>query len=70
MIIAPINVEYLARGPKVSIASDSNSPGVKENNACDASSGRNRPSPNSFIRRDIAMEATPETIPARNKYAT
>ena len=49
MIIAPINVEYLARGPKVSIASDSNSPGVKENNACDASSGRNRPSPNSFI---------------------
>jgi hypothetical protein len=31
-IIEPINAEYLARGPKVSTACDSNSPGVTENN--------------------------------------
>ena len=68
MIIAPIKAEYLARGPKVSIASDSNSPGVKENNVCDASSGRNKPLPNSFIIRDIAVDTIPEMIPAKNKY--
>ena len=69
-IIDPIKVEYLARGPKVSIAWDSNSPGVNENNVCDASSGRNNPPANNLIRIDIAIDTNPATSPAEKENKT
>ena len=69
-IIDPIKVEYLARGPKVSIAWDSNSPGVSENNVCDASSGRNNPPANTLRMIDIDIDTSPATSPAEKENKT
>ena len=69
-IIDPIKVEYLARGPKVSIAWDSNSPGVSENNVCDASSGRNNPPANTLMIIDIDIDTSPATSPAEKENKT
>ncbi len=69
-IIDPIKVEYLARGPKVSIAWDSNSPGVIENNVCYASSGKNNPPANTLSIIDIAIDTSPATIPAEKENKT
>lgn len=66
-IIDAIKVEYLAIGPKVSIAWDSNSPGVSENNVCDASSGRNNPPTNTLRMIDIDIDTRPTTIPAEKE---
>jgi len=69
-IIEPMKAEYFARGPKVSIAWDSNSPGVSENNVCDASSGRNNPLTATLIIIDIAIDTSPTTIPAEKENKT
>ena len=66
-IIEPMKVEYFARGPNVSIAWDSNSPGVSENNVCDASSGKNNPPTNTLIITDTAIDTSPATIPKANE---
>ena len=66
-IIYAIKVEYLARGPKVSIAWDSNSPGVSENNVCDASSGRNNPPAKTLKIIDIDIDTSPTTSPAEKE---
>ena len=65
-IMEPIKAEYLARGPKFSTACDSNSPGVTENNAWDAISGRNNPPVVSFIISDTATATAPAARPATN----
>ena len=69
-IIDPIKVEYLERGQKVSIDLDSNSPGVSENNVCDASSGRDNPPANTLIMIIIAIDTSPATIPAEKENKT
>ena len=66
-IIDAIKVEYLASGPKVSIAWDSNSPGVSENNVCEASSGRNNPPANTLRIIDIDIDTSPATSPAEKE---
>ena len=58
-----MKAEYFARGPKASIAWDSNSPGVSENNVCDASSGKNNPPINTLIITATAIDTSPATIP-------
>ena len=62
-----MKAEYFARGPNVSIAWDSNSPGVSENNVCDASSGKNNPPTNILIIIDTAIDTSPATIPKANE---
>lgn len=65
-IIEPIKAEYLARGPKFSTACDSICPGVTENNAWDAISGRNNPPLVSLIISDTATATAPAARPAAN----
>ena len=67
IIIDPIKVEYLARGPRFSIAWDSTSPGVSENNVCDASSGRNNPPRKILKMSDIDIDTNPTTSPAEKE---
>jgi hypothetical protein len=43
IVIASVNAEYLARGPKFFTACDSNCPGVSENRVCDARYGMKGP---------------------------
>ena len=62
-MIAPVNAEYLVRGPKFSTACDSNCPGVSENRVCDASSGMKGPPANDRISRDIAIATAPAARP-------
>ena len=65
-MIEPIKAEYLASGPKFSTACDSNSPGVIENNAWEAISGRNNPPVSSFTISDTATATAPAARPATN----
>src|SRR6476659_9052335 len=65
-IIEPIKAEYLASGPKFSTACDSNSPGLIENNALDAISGRINPPLISFTISDTATATAPAARPATN----
>ena len=61
--VAPIKDVYLARGPRVCVAWDSISPGVRENNVNDAISGMNNPPAYNLRIRDIATAHAPATIP-------
>jgi hypothetical protein len=62
-IMAPINEEYLARGPNVSTALDSISPEVMDTNACDAISGINKLLKETLRINDMANAAKPAAIP-------
>ena len=46
---------------------DSNSPGVSENNVCEASSGRNNPPANTLRIIDIDIDTSPTTSPAEKE---
>jgi hypothetical protein len=61
--VAPMKEEYLASGPSVCTACDSTSPGVRENNVNEASSGINNPPENNLKISDIATAIAPATIP-------
>jgi hypothetical protein len=65
--VAPIKDEYLARGPRVSTACDSTSPGVRENNVNDATSGMNKAPANNRKSIPTATAIAPATIPPK-KY--
>ncbi|CAN5862472.1 hypothetical protein BH23THE1_BH23THE1_13720 [soil metagenome] len=63
--VAPINVEYLARGPNVSTACDSISPDVIENKPWEAISGMNNPLIVNFKKIDKDKLAIPAARPKR-----
>jgi hypothetical protein len=63
IIIAPVNAEYLARGPKFSTACDSNCPGVSENRVCYASSGMKGLPAKGRISSDIVIATAPAASP-------
>ena len=63
--IAPINVEYLAKGPSVSTACDSISPDVIEINPWEAISGMNNPLIVNFKKIDNDRLAIPAARPKR-----
>lgn len=65
--VAPIKDEYLARGPNVCTACDSTSPGVRENNVNDATSGMNKPPANNRKSIATATATDPATIPPKKK---
>ena len=63
--VAPINVEYLAKGPSVSTACDSISPDVIEINPWEAISGMNNPLIVNFKKIDKDKLAIPAARPKR-----
>ena len=63
--VAPINVEYLAKGPSVSTACDSISPDVIEINPWEAISGINNPLIVNFKKIDKHKPAIPAASPNR-----
>jgi len=63
--VAPINVEYLAKGPSVSTACDSISPDVIEINPWEAISGMNSPLMVNFKKIDKDKLAIPAARPKR-----
>ena len=65
--VAPKNVEYFARGPKVSTALDSISPEVNETSACEAISGTNNPLIDTLKINDKASVAAPAASPQIKK---
>ena len=67
IIMAPVNAEYLARGPNVPTACDSNCPGVSANKVWDASSGIKGPPAYDRIIRDIAIATAPAASPPTNE---
>ena len=63
--VAPINVEYLAKGPSVSTACDSISPEVIEINPWEAISGMNNPLMVNFKKIDKDRLTIPAARPKR-----
>lgn len=66
-MIAPINAEYLASGPKVPTAWDSIAPGVSENKVCDAISGIKGPLSANLRTKATATAIAPVQRPTMNE---